>query len=1360
MGYAKRRSVRHTALSPLSVMVRQSAHVLRAGAALFALCSGFSDTAWAQATCGAATSFTENFRTTTYQDPSTTSWGWGAGRVQLAQLSTLGSTTVSSSLRLPVSVTSIFTVSGRFRKNSANLDDLISATVGKTCDLVFENNLNMTAADRGGSAASTTASEDLPYDQRVLDSFSVKNQRLQNKAELPTGGNGCDDETILTAGDFDGDKDDDLILFNLSNIDRDGTVVTCYLYQNQGLASPSAVIPTFKVTSCLSTFNTTLFIHSRSAAVQAVDWDRDGRVDLLAGSSFDATNQVLLYKARSDAFGFNAPTVLIPNAGLQGPFASKTRIASVSNACPGPVSRGIGVVAAADLDGDKDLDVVVGGLSDAVLKMWIADARGVLRPGSDIIVPEGAAAFIGAEDFTGDGFVDLLIARRNQEKSGADSGSAYWNNTCGSVGPDAGGTAALYANDQRGGFSKTTLVSAYVPLNTDWMTKGKFDRDTRTDMIMGNSTGQTSKSTSVSYTPNVDGTPQFGQYGLAVSKPIDNVDTATYGIISVKIADVNIRRMDDNDKVDLFVSNDDGKHWEAITQEQLPPESVDHVFKTFGATLRWKAMMQAGKMGTFDGRDVALTWPTLSSITLEYQAVGPGEYSRSELAWGRVKVGANDERELILSASFQYPGFKGRLRALDITKLSKLTKVSTELERIDKNADVQLLWEAGEELRKTSGNARTFYTAFPAVDGGSPVNQLTLINESTINGPPSRYPNLQTAMGLDNNEKMKFWHFFYDGMNSADGTKMYDPGHSSPVFIAEATGDASYLGDSYDQFVTQTKARTPVVYLGDNSGMLHAFDARNGTEKWAFIPNNLLGKLRKQWDLTGTSNDSGNGHDREDDDDGDNGNSKATYLHDNFVDGTITIRDVLDSSTGSWRTILIGGQALGQGADDNNYYYAIDVTDPDRMKPLWQFTDPMIPPVRMCFDPTTGPSAECGGATGGMRCCTQYRNGVTEGEYYCAPVGSSCESVGPVMGETWSPPVVARIRVGGKSRWVVVFGSGYNNRNTINVGRTIYMVDAISGQQLGQWTLSEIPWFATGNPSSIYNTVPGGASVVDVDNDGYVDRIYVGDLEGRIWKLDTSKDVSVGSDGQLATSGNWPLCVLFDAGALGLGAGAGRRWAPIISTPAVAVLSPGTANVYFGTGGDDRAPSTESYGFYAVRDDDAAGTCRSAPKIDSSLDAGSLEWSLTAPAVNVGQRFWADPVIVSNRAVYFSSIAGHIEAVSPCLSGSQPSFLYGYAIRSFKTSTGTSYSAGQPILSKSALLSAGGLRRAVIARGASATGWTRPTGMTSATSSDIFVQEMAAGSDGSAPAVQRLMDIGAGQGNGHIRVIRWREIPL
>lgn len=122
--------------------------------------------------------------------------------------------------------------------------------------------------------------------------------------------------------------------------------------------------------------------------------------------------------------------------------------------------------------------------------------------------------------------------------------------------------------------------------------------------------------------------------------------------------------------------------------------------------------------------------------------------------------------------------------------------------------------------------------------------------------------------------------------------------------------------DTYNSYITTKAGNKPVVYVGANEGMLHAFNAEitgtdMGKELFAYVPAKIYQNLSALTDLTyGKS-------------------------HKYFVDGTPTVSDVYLG--GGWKTYLVGGlRAGGKGI------YALDITNPtsfsaDNVK--WEFTD-------------------------------------------------------------------------------------------------------------------------------------------------------------------------------------------------------------------------------------------------------------------------------------------------------------------------------------------------------------------------------------------------------------------------------------
>jgi len=129
-----------------------------------------------------------------------------------------------------------------------------------------------------------------------------------------------------------------------------------------------------------------------------------------------------------------------------------------------------------------------------------------------------------------------------------------------------------------------------------------------------------------------------------------------------------------------------------------------------------------------------------------------------------------------------------------------------------------------------------------------------------------------------------------------------------------------YFCEDYIEFKKKYAERERMVYVGSNS-MLHAFKVGEkledgGEEAWAYIPSNLLSRLKK---LT-----------------------QRDYGHLYYVDLTPVIKDIKIED--EWRTILIGGERVGGGV-----YFALDITgrevegkmvvDYESVKVLWEYSD-------------------------------------------------------------------------------------------------------------------------------------------------------------------------------------------------------------------------------------------------------------------------------------------------------------------------------------------------------------------------------------------------------------------------------------
>lgn len=135
------------------------------------------------------------------------------------------------------------------------------------------------------------------------------------------------------------------------------------------------------------------------------------------------------------------------------------------------------------------------------------------------------------------------------------------------------------------------------------------------------------------------------------------------------------------------------------------------------------------------------------------------------------------------------------------------------------------------------------------------------------------------------------------------GAVLGDIVDSDPTFVGAPAFDFDDPG--YSGFKTHTHSNLRTIYVGANDGMLHAFNADTGEERWAFVPTAVMQNL---WRLA---------------------DKNYANKHINYVNAKFTVADVFIG--GAWETILVSG--LGQGGRS---YFAIKITDPNNPELLWE----------------------------------------------------------------------------------------------------------------------------------------------------------------------------------------------------------------------------------------------------------------------------------------------------------------------------------------------------------------------------------------------------------------------------------------
>jgi hypothetical protein len=488
------------------------------------------------------------------------------------------------------------------------------------------------------------------------------------------------------------------------------------------------------------------------------------------------------------------------------------------------------------------------------------------------------------------------------------------------------------------------------------------------------------------------------------------------------------------------------------------------------------------------------------------------------------------------------------------------------------------------------------------------------------------------TIGPNTGEVQKYSYFYQDDPASPgdppndktddDGTppagyphKLGDIFHSEPLLL-ETPQHYPFLaanltpggpGTSYVDFSNLHAKRRKVSFVGANDGFLHAFDAGvYGRDTTNFPTSHDLGTGREIFAYSPRAVMSG----------------KFTSLLNfppvpqYFVDGSMGTADVFIDPVNNgvtpsaadrvWRTVLVGG--LRQGGAG---YYALDVTQPDD---IVTSAGPTYGDIAGNKDASPGCLAGTGtSCSAGAAANRKYPEILWEfGDAAGVACSDTCTSTStaPVMGETWSRPVVGRIRIVTdpgppavyEDRYVAFFGGGFDGSFTpgdsvtakLPKGRAFYIVDVETGKLLYKATEGVAGDGGTGTfpPPVPFAPMPAAAGLIDSDDDGYLDAAYIGDVNGNMWRIDLRPDAPT-DRGELAVDGQvhgYQPFLLFNGCGSATGAGPCPNQQPIFFEPALIFLggsvAPPTLGVAFGTG--NRAElarrNTQVPGFFYVID--------------------------------------------------------------------------------------------------------------------------------------------------------------------------------
>jgi type IV pilus assembly protein PilY1 len=277
---------------------------------------------------------------------------------------------------------------------------------------------------------------------------------------------------------------------------------------------------------------------------------------------------------------------------------------------------------------------------------------------------------------------------------------------------------------------------------------------------------------------------------------------------------------------------------------------------------------------------------------------------------------------------------------------------------------------------------------------------------------------------------------------------------------------------------------------------------------------------------------------------------------DYYVDSSPIVADV--KTGGSWKTIAVFGLRRGGKA-----YYALDITNSTSPTYLWGFTDTNL-------------------------------------------------------GETWSEPAIGKIKLSdGTDKWVAFVGGGFDTTHTnydsgVKVGESFFVIDLSNGAKLWEYYNAS---GSTDDRQYMNFSIPATPTAVDLNNDGYIDRVYIGDVGGQLWKFDVSTPATTSAG--LVT--NWTGKRLFAAASSQTNPPVAGEFHPtqaIYNAPTLAYDANGSLWVFVGTGDRFHPNNTSSNRFYGIKDNTTmtnGSTLTESNLVNTSSGTGSVTqgWYVT-----------------------------------------------------------------------------------------------------------------------------------------------------
>lgn len=350
---------------------------------------------------------------------------------------------------------------------------------------------------------------------------------------------------------------------------------------------------------------------------------------------------------------------------------------------------------------------------------------------------------------------------------------------------------------------------------------------------------------------------------------------------------------------------------------------------------------------------------------------------------------------------------------------------------IDSIPDSLVYWDAGDSLDARMANSRTIFTSQ---------------NYSLVSFDSSISPALLGVVTPE--ERDTIVRVVYTGTKKGITGYMGDIFHSTPLRIRGPNyfyeDDDFYL---YREF--QNSNRVPVLYAGGNDGMVHCIDDSTGRERWAYIPEDLLPRLKN---LMGE--------------------------HDYYVDANVMAADIwypdptevpYDSfkNADEWKTVMFCGERQGGQA-----YSVLDVTYPSG-----------APGFLFKFDTTM---AYLGETWSHPVMFKIHKNTLHEkDDRFFAFLGGGYWNDSLYDKFDWNTPEPP--------------GTGFYMLDIVNMdGNPLPLLGT------DYWQIPPMPTYA----DSMHWPFPSQPTAIDTNFDTYFDILFIGDWAGQLWKVTINGDSS------------------------------------------------------------------------------------------------------------------------------------------------------------------------------------------------------------------------------------------------------------